>query len=65
MTWNYQLMRHTEYDGEVWYAIHEDYRFGGYTINPANTCGETVEEVVEQLKAMLEDIEKHGVKDYE
>ena len=65
MTWNYQLMKHTEPDGEVWYAVHEDYRFGGYTTNPANAYGETPEEVVVQLKAMLKDIEKYGVKDYE
>jgi hypothetical protein len=23
MSWHYQLMRHTEPDGEVWYGVHE------------------------------------------
>lgn len=79
MTWHYQLMKHTETSDYSWYGVHEFYKenqiptmdnlpsyfVGGYTANPVEVFGDTPEEVVEQLKAMIKDIEKHGVKDYE
>ena len=65
MTWHYQLMKRTEPNGEVWYGVYEFYGMGGYTAQPVCALGDTPEEVVDQLKAMLEDIEEHGVKDYE
>jgi len=65
MTWHYQLMKHIEPDGEVWYGIHENYRSGGYTVEPVRIMGEDKEDIEWMLKHVLEDIEKHGVKDYE
>jgi len=66
--WHYQLMRHKTEDGEDYYAIHEyypDQDGDGWTEAPVDVTGDSVEEVKEVLQAMLEDIEKHGVKDYE
>lgn len=66
MTWRYQLMRHTEPDGEVWYGVHEAYGYGvGYTVEPVRMAGDCKEDVKWMLEKMLEDIEIHGVKDYE
>ena len=67
-TWHYQLMRHKTEDGEDYYAIHEYYPMedgDGWTETPVVVDGNSVEEVKEVLQMMLEDIEKHGVKDYE
>lgn len=73
--WHYQLMYHKpEQEGwEGYYAIHEYYPAAifpegeqdGWTENPCDITGDSVEDVVWILKAMLHDIEKHGVKDYE
>ena len=65
MTWHYQLMKHTEPDDQVWYAVHEFYGINTYTKNPVHVRGEDEEDVTRMLEHMLEDIEKHGVKDYE
>ena len=65
MTWHYQLMKHTEPDDEVWYAVHEFYGTNSYTANPVSVTGDDEEDIVRMLEHMLEDIEKHGVKDYE
>jgi len=68
--WHYQLMRHTDADtGEIHYAVHEYYPEDEllndlWTFLPVVVDGDSVEEVKEVLRAMLEDIEKHGVKDY-
>ena len=66
--WHYQLMRHKNVvTGEDYYAIHEYYpdKDGdGWTEAPVDVTGDTIEEVKEVLQGMLEDIEKHGVKDY-
>ena len=64
MTWHYQLMKHTELD-EVWYAVHENYSSGGYTVEPVRVMGEDKEGIKWMLEAILKDIEKHGVKDYD
>jgi hypothetical protein len=67
-TWHYQLMRHKS---DNLYAIHEYYPEGdgcdgdGWTVNPVCVDGDSVEEVKQVLQMMLEDIEKHGVKDYD
>lgn len=66
-------MKHTEEHGTVWYAVHEYYpselfdegESAGWTQNPVDVTGDSVEDVVWSLKAMLHDIEKHGVKDYD
>ena len=70
--WNYQLMYH-KYDKPVlgeegYYAIHEYYNMddgGGWTINPVEVTGDSIEDVKKSLLLMLQDIDKHGVKDYE
>ena len=62
--WHYQLMRHTEPDGEVWYAFHEKHG-PGYTIKPVSGIYESVEDAEWALDAMKVDIIKHGVEDYE
>ena len=70
-TWHYQLMRHTDDNGEAHFAMHEYYPEGdgcdgdGWTVSPVTVDGNSVEEVKEVLQMMLADIEKHGVKDYE
>ena len=62
-TWHYQLMRHTEPCGEVWYAFHEKYGIG-YTNKPVSGSYESVEDAEWALDAMKADIIKHGVEDY-
>ena len=72
MTWHYQLMRHLTSNGETYYAVHEYYvdveGINGqelWTESPVSVDGESKSDVVWMLKAILNDIEKHGVKDYE
>lgn len=65
--WHYQLMRHTEEDGEVWYAVHEyypDQPYSNWTYKPVTVDGISPEEVKQVLQMMLEDVEAHGVRDY-
>ena len=72
-TWHYQLMKHVEKTGDVWYGVHEIYGKGqgytlnaeGYTLNTVSVDGESKEDVVWQLKAILNDIDKYDVVDYE
>lgn len=64
MSWHYQLMQHTEPDGKVWYAVHKNYR-SSYTVEPLSIKSDDKEDIKWMLEAMLMDIEKHGVKDYE
>lgn len=68
-TWHYQLMRHKNtMSGREYYAIHEYYHMedeDGWSEAACYVDGDSVEDVKWVLKAMLEDIEKHGVKDYE
>jgi len=66
--WRYQLMKTVMDNGDTRYSIHEYYpMLGGdaWTKDPISVDGESVEDVVWMLKAMLNDIEKHGVKDYD
>ena len=65
MTWHYQLMKHTEPDGEVWYGIHELYEGNGYSSNPESIRSHDKDDIKWMLETVLKDIEKHGVKDYE
>ena len=64
MSWHYQLIRHTEPNGNVWYGVHKNYS-GSYTVDPVNIKSEDKEDIKWMLEHMLEDIEKHGVTDYE
>lgn len=66
--WHYQVMRHTDNSGEEYYAIHEYYEMDdgdGWTENPVDVTGESIEDLKKSLMCMLKDIEKHGVKNYE
>jgi hypothetical protein len=69
--WHYQLMRNKDEEGNEYYAMHEYYpiRFQGdvdaWTEVPVSIDGETIEDVRWMLKTMLNDLEKHGVIDYE
>jgi len=68
MSWHYQLMKHTEPYDEVWYAVHKNYYYyssDSYTAEPVSIKSEDKEDIKWMLEAMLKDIEKHGVKDYE
>ena len=65
MTWHYQLMKHTEPDDEVWYAIHEFYKGNGYTVEPVRIVGEDKEDIEWLLETVWKDIQKHGVKEYD
>jgi len=61
--WHFQLMRHP--DGEL--AIHEMYPLDdgpAWTQHPISVTGATVEDVKWALRAMLNDIDRHGVVDY-
>lgn len=71
--WHYQLMYHKpEQEGlEGYYAIHEYYPAdilageAGWTLNPCEVTGDSKEDIIWMLKAMLNDIEKYEVMDYE
>jgi len=66
--WHYQLMRHLTSDGETYYAIHEYYPMesgDAWTETPCQVDGESKSDIVWMLQAMLGDIDKHGVKDYD
>ncbi len=71
--WHYQLMKHVDQQGYTYYAIHEYYpgaimgegENDGWTLEPVRVTGESKEDVVWALKAMLHDIEKYGEVDYE
>ena len=67
MNWHYQVMRHKT-DEEDWYEIHEYFPLEDghlWTENGVTVSGESIEDLKWQLKAMLNDLDKHGVKDYE
>ena len=69
--WHYQLMYH-KYDQPVlgdegYYAIHEYYDMDdgpAWTKNPVEVTGNSIEDVKKSLMLMMNDIDKHGVKDY-
>lgn len=76
-SWNYQVMRRKVPKDEEWaytdgyeYGIHEYYppseglSKGGWTKNP-EIKGESVEDLENQLKFMMLDIEKYGIKDWD
>ena len=68
MNWHYQVMRHVEPDGETWYGIHEFYPsegVGGWTVDPVEVTSVDLENIRWQLEAMLSDLNRHGVKDYQ
>ena len=65
--WHYQLMKRN-IDGVDNYAVHEYYVIDGkssWTNDPIAIDGESVEDVKAMLQMILDDIDKHGVKEYE
>jgi len=71
--WHYQVMKHEEEDKTdnsiyVWYGVHEFYPLDDgptWTQEPVTVEGKSIEDLKWQLKAILGDIEKHGVIDYD
>lgn len=62
--WYYQVFKHNS-NGEVWYGIHEYFpSVRSWTKEPVGPVGESIEDLKWQLKAMLADIDKHGVMEY-
>ena len=62
--WHYQLMKHS--DGSL--AVHEYYTLedgGSWTEKPVDISGDSVQDIKESIQMILNDINKHGVKDYE
>lgn len=62
--WHYQVMRHP--DGDL--AIHEYYpseKGDGWTKNPVSVDGDSIGDIEQSLRHMLEDLKKYGIKDYE
>lgn len=66
-TWRYQLMKKVHPTGEVWYGVHEYYEEedgkDAWTLEPVRIVGESPEEIIEELKVILLDIQMYGVKD--
>jgi len=70
--WHYQVMKHKEEDKTdgsiyVWYGVYEVYPLDdgpAWTQEPVTVEGESIKDLKWQLKAILNDIEKHGVIDY-
>ena len=64
-TWHYQLMRHK--DGYL--AVHEfypsDHGGGSWTEEPVCIGGNDINDVKKAIQIILNDIDKHGVIDYE
>jgi hypothetical protein len=66
--WHYQLMRHLTPEGETYYAVHEYYDLEtgpAWSEKPVTLDGESKSDIVWMLDSILNDIWKHGVKDYE
>ena len=66
--WHYQVMKHKDVGGD-WYGIHEYYPLlegkAGWTKETIELDEETIEELRNMLWRILDDFDKHGVKDYE
>ena len=63
-SWHYQLMRHK--DGSL--AVHEYYPSDvgvGWTKEPIAIVGDDIEDVKSSIQMILDDINKHGIKNYE
>lgn len=63
MGWHYQIRKRCD-TGVVWYDIVEVYeRPRGWTVEGMRACGETVDEVIEDLERMLKDARAYPVLD--
>jgi len=65
MSWHYQLMRHKDESLAVheYYITQEGDKY--FTKNPISITGDNIEEVKESIQMILNDIDRHGIKDYE
>ena len=67
--WWYQIMQHKDDAGEPYLAIHEAYSLHdgkiAWTSKPVPIEEDTVGELYDTLHQILNDIERHGVRDVE
>lgn len=65
MTWNYQILKHMEPDGRIWFGLHEVYRDEDGAIDTWTkypfTAGESARDVILDLKLMLKDANSRSV----
>lgn len=64
MYWNNRILKHTLKNGEELYGIHEVYydkddTVEGWTSKPMTGLFDSVEDLVDNLKAMYDDVSKH------
>ena len=66
-SWHYQVMQHTDDNGDPYLAIHEAYKLHdgklGWTQRPVPIEAESVSDLRIALINILRDLERHGVKD--
>lgn len=63
MGWHYQIRKRSE-DGMVLYDIVEVYENPrGWTVEGMRACGETVDEVIEDLERMVQDARAYPILD--
>lgn len=68
MNWHYQLMKHVEEGGEVWYGVHDFFPTeggGSWSEEPIQVEGESIPDIRWQLKAILNDLDNYGVVNYD
>lgn len=66
-SWYFQVMQHTDDNGNPYLAIHEAYKLHdgklGWTQRPVPIEAETITDLRMALLKVLQDLERHGVKD--
>jgi hypothetical protein len=67
--WRYQIFQHRDDAGEPYLAIHEYYTLHdgkeAWTARPVPIEADTVRELRDALKHIIEDLDEFGVKDIE
>ena len=67
--WWYQVMQHKDDAGEPYLAIHEAYSMHdgkiAWTAKPVPIEENTVDDMYQTLHHILNDLERHGVRDVE
>ena len=65
--WRYQLFQHYDDEGDPYLCVHEFYTLHdgreGWTACPVPIEADTVKEMQMALHQILNDIDKHGVRD--
>jgi hypothetical protein len=66
-SWRYQIMQHVDDSGQTYLAVHEFYTMHdkkqGWTERPVPIEADTVADLRMALLNILQDLEKHGVRD--